>query len=154
MTRNTDIIFIGGRKNPMTILNTCERLNTLTNEVLPFPSLNEARSGPAAVIFDDKIIVTGGFQFGAVSYGGLSSVESFSFVRNVWTLLTTNMPRERNGHCACVFDGKIFIIGGSYCYSFASGSNSSIDVFDPTTGVWSHHHDLHIPRHGAAVAHI
>ena len=80
----------------------------------------------AAIIFEDKIIASGGW--GMPSGGmALSSVESYSFETNTWSYLPA-MTIERYYHCACVFDGRIFVLGGD--------KTTSIEYFDPSLGQW------------------
>ena len=105
-------------------------------------AMNETRSGLSAVLFNDSIIVVGGVDINGRS---MSSVECYSFSSKKWSRMPP-MLKERYVHCACVFDGKVFVVGGE--------STNSIEFYDPSVSSWTLHKNLDIPRKWSSVFHI
>jgi len=125
-----------------TYIKTCEVVNTVTKERYNIANLKEGRQQPAAVIFDDQLLVIGGK---AGMYDKLASVESYSFDTRQWTAFPP-MNVARYGHCACVHDGKVFVIGGN--------RTKSIESYNPLTKSWTLHQEIKVPRWGSSVAQV
>ena len=140
VSRN-NCLFVMGGESCGTILNSCEYIDTSVHEVYSMPPLNGKRAAFAAVIFQDEIIIMGGFD----GTNNLSSVEKYSFETNSWTFLP-HMLTQRKGHCACVSGGYIYVIGGV--------GTDSIEVFDPTTCMWSFYDNIDVPRKWCSVIQV
>jgi N-acetylneuraminic acid mutarotase len=93
---------------------------------LPGKGLN----APAAMVFDGKIYVIGGF--GTVTNKPTSDVLVFALKTKQWGR-AADLPAPRGGHAAVVMNNMIHVVGGG-------NSRSTIDdhsVFDPATNHWS-----------------
>ena len=142
LSRRNDIIVIGGFDDNENYMKSCELINTFTRIRCDIAPLNEGRSHLAAVQFDDRIIAIGG-KCGV--YDKLQSIECYSFDTNMWSYLS-EMRTARWGHCACVHDGKIFVVGGQ--------RTRLIESYDPVNQVWESHQRIDIPRWGSWVAQV
>lgn len=148
LPRGNEIFVIGGFTEgatetggyERTYLKTCEVLNTVNGERYNIASLKEGRQHLAAVIFEGEILAIGGK--GGV-YEKLSSVESYSFATRQWSLLP-GMSVARYGHCACVHNGNVFVVGGN--------RTKSIESYDPVKQHWTHHQNIEVSRWGSFVA--
>ena len=141
VTMNDEIYVIGGFDADENFLTSCEVINTSSHERYDISPLNEGRSHLAAVILDNYIIAIGG----KCDFGRMSTVECYSFETKLWTFLPS-MKTARWGHCACVYDRKIFVVGGQ--------RTKSIEYFDLDTNTWTYYHNIQVPRWGSAVAQI
>ena len=103
--------------------------------------MNYRRSYHSCVIHEHKIIALGGMGVG----GGIPSVESYCFHSKSWTLINP-LSADRWGHCACIFDDKIYVIGGF--------KSDSVEVYNPYTLQTKIKADLQLPRDCSAVVQI
>ena len=139
LARNNELLVIGGCNQKR--LKSCEVINVSTRQQYSMTAMNVSRSLLAAVILDDCIIAIGGHDGDHV----LASVECYSFRSKKWSFLTP-MKTARQGHSACVLDGKIYVVGGW-------GTNS-IEMYNPDTSTWALQEKLDIPRVSSAVVQI
>ena len=93
---------------------------------IPGPGLN----APAAVAWDGKIYLIGGFETDTnIPSAG---VYVYDTATRSWSRAAP-LPAPRGGHSAVVLDGRIHVLGGG-------NSTSTIadhDVFDPATNSWT-----------------
>ena len=64
----------------------------------------------------------------------LKTVEKYSFARNSQWSLIAPLSAPRAGMAACVWQGKIFTVGGEASDSVNCGT---AETFDPNIGKWS-----------------
>lgn len=119
-------------------LYSCEVLDVRTQEVAEIAPLRNARSSAACIwVADHGIVVTGGYD----TYGNaLSSVEIYVPGERAWFSLPS-MIRPRNGHSACVCNGKVYVLGGFH--------ELTVECFDFDTYQWEMHGKLPTDRWGA-----
>jgi hypothetical protein len=96
------LIIIGGDDGNVA-LNKVYMYNIHSLESKPLPSMREARSGCAAVIMGDVVVVMGGHS-GNLYSGGikLKTVEYYVIGDSAWQELPS-MHYEREGATACVY---------------------------------------------------
>ena len=114
------LYIIGGWvKSEKKCLSLCYTYNIKSNERNKIADLNLARFCSACVVFEGKIVVTGGFSFSDNCH--LKSVELCDNYENKWSHLP-DMNEKRWCHAAVSMGNKLFVIGG---YKI-----SSCEVFD------------------------
>lgn len=145
--QSNQLFLIGGavrNGNIVLPLYSCQMINIETKMMSTLASLNTARCAPAAVIYHDSIIVLGGCNDQAQI---VPSVESFSlaapWIWVTWTQQFPAMAHPRWLHCACVVDGRLFVIGGR---TVDNTVDSSVEVYDPATEMWTLNYDIDIPK--------
>ena len=112
------------------------------SEVVPMIT---ARNNHGAAVLGGKIFVAGGCKIG-------TSVESYDPATNQWTAVTP-MNTRRIGHGLVSAQGKLFAVGG--LMRDDQGEDyllTSVECFDPSTGVWSTIAALNTARSYLAVA--
>jgi hypothetical protein len=146
------IYVIGGRTNT-TILDVIEVYDQTTHSWETCPSrLPTPRCFMASAVYDDKIYIVGGMKHLGTSYTSTPLVERFDPTTNQWdTVASLNVAREGLG--ACIFEDKIFAIGGYQCESQGI-YRKTVECYDPDSDYWNDQIDsLNIPRinHGVVV---
>ena len=98
--------------------------------------MSTPRLRPAAVAFDGKLYVFGGFTEGQSAAGTseiLDSAECFDLATRKWAMLPP-MDTPTQGARAFAFESKIYILGGSASRRRVGGSASrQVLAFDPTS---------------------
>jgi len=98
-------------------LNLSDDCTSPTNTWMSAPSLNPTRTAHAAVAFEGKVYVIGGFE-GGLSYSDISSsVHSATIQSNglsQWTELTCTLPVSLAYHTAFISEAerRIYVVGG------------------------------------------
>ena len=92
-----NVILIGGVNEKGQTLNTVVMYDVKTGRIKMLPCLNHKRTGCAAVITGNMIVVTGGFVYETKIY--LNSVECLDLNTNVWRELSP-MTTKRSGLAA------------------------------------------------------
>ena len=106
----------------------------------PRAALPSARALHRSVVLDGKIYVTGGLT---TSGSYISTMEIYDPASNSWSTVTIPLTAgERREHTSVTLDGKIYLIGGLT----NSGRISTVDVYDPVTGLWSQAASLNTTR--------
>jgi len=139
VTRGDEIFFVGGCSSDCDLLSSFESINISSCVGTELPPLQQARSCPAAILYEDSLVVMGGEDD---RHQALSSTESYFFDVKQWTMMVHSMTAPRFGHCAAVHKGQILVIGGWN----DSAPPDSIEVYDPETKQWHLHSTLSIPR--------
>ena len=90
--------------------------------------MNSIRFRAASVELNGEMYVIGGVPFGTKRgpYLPQSSVEKYNPVTNSW-IQVASLKEARYSHCAGVFNGKIYVIGG-----FAD----AVEIYYPRTNAW------------------
>uniref|UniRef100_H2XRJ0 Uncharacterized protein n=1 Tax=Ciona intestinalis TaxID=7719 RepID=H2XRJ0_CIOIN len=76
----------------------------------------------------------------------LKSVERYNIRTNTWTNVSS-LNHVRFGSCACVVNGKIYVIGGTG----DNESKTTIEAYDGTINEWKIETNIEISRWGASV---
>jgi len=93
---------------------------------LPGQGLN----APAAVIFEDRIYVIGGFNTSTNIPAG--QVHVYNLKTKQWSAAAP-LPRPRGGHAAVMLSGKIHVLGGGNSMSTIADHS----VYDPASDAWT-----------------
>jgi len=127
---NGKVLITGGSGN-----GTAELYDPVTRTFTLAGNMTVARAGHSATLLKDgKVLLTGG----AASFGGTSSTSAEIYDPGAGSFTATNsMTGARSVHTATLLNnGQVLIAGGSgFFYAGGqSGSLSSAELFDPTTG--------------------
>ncbi|XP_078495000.1 kelch-like protein 4 [Ciona intestinalis] len=74
----------------------------------------------------------------------LKSVSRYNIRTNTWTNVDS-LNHVRDGSCACVVNGKIYVIGGD------GDASTSIEAYDATINEWKIETNMETPRSQASV---
>lgn len=136
---------IGGADVGTNALATVERFDSTSCAWRPAPSMNQPRTGCAAVTSNGVIYVLGGVSS---SSGCLASVECFRpQISSVWESLPP-MRCARSAASAVAVGGMVYVVGGRDGFQ----SLDSLERFDPVHCFWDVLPPLHSARFGAAAA--
>ena len=134
-------------------LHSVEEYDPVTDTWSTKSEMPTARQALTTSVVDGKIYAIGGGEApNNNSYGGAESyttVEEYNPATDIWTTKTP-MLTARWGHSMSVVDGKIYIIGGSDSFPFAS--IPTMDMYDPATDTWAWIGELPRPVIGSAAA--
>ncbi len=89
----------------------------------------EGLNAPAAVIFERRLWVIGGF--GTTSNVPVATVSVYDFESRAWSEAAP-LPAPRGGHAAIVFGGRIHVLGGGNSVSTLADHCA----FEPATRAW------------------
>ncbi|XP_076823251.1 kelch-like protein 25 [Clavelina lepadiformis] len=127
---------IGGKPWPISATNAVEYFDGETWKFVA--SMKEERCKFAAVSLASYIYVIGGVTFAKLyfpykkplwRFRSLSSVEVYDSFSDTWRYVSS-MNKARSGHSACVWKGKIYVVGGG------KDDNESVEIYDPVTNKW------------------
>ena len=105
-----DIVAVGGIMNEKPVAFV-ERFNWTDNKWTPLQPLKVKRSGAAAVVFENKILVCGG----KTSAGnGTDSIEVLDMNQKPeqWLDFPAKLPLKCRGHQCVVYGNRLLVIGG------------------------------------------
>jgi hypothetical protein len=125
------VFLVGGYLPDNSLSKIAQIYNPATNTMTTVASMSTARLGHTATLLSDgRILVAGGSDGGA-----LDTAEIYNPVSNIWSS-TGSMSAARMYHTATLLpDGRVIVIGGlSTTCGCAIGN---VDIFNPTTGVWT-----------------
>lgn len=108
-------------------------------------NLDSARYEYAIVAVLGKLYVFGGSYRVINESKDLKSITMYDPFTNEWNI-AGEMPSIRIAPAACVINDSVYIFGGLTRTGSNFNITSSIDVFDPKTGLWSQKGDMLQPR--------
>ncbi|WP_353619961.1 kelch repeat-containing protein [Comamonas sp. JC664] len=132
----------GQTAGPLNIpLNTAEIYSRATGTWTAAPAGVRTRTeGKAVMLTSNKVLITGGI--GSGSTGAIGAADVFDAFYNRWT--ATAMVHARTRHTLTALpSGKALVTGGSN----ASGTLSSVELFDSATNAFSVTAPMSRPRH-------
>jgi hypothetical protein len=137
---NGSILVAGGVNCPSagscTYLNTAELYNPSSGTFTYTGSLATARSAPAILLGNGKVLVAGGYSCDTSgNCASLSSTEIFDPSAGSFSSVG-NMTTDRYGHTLTLLaNGKVLIAGGESCSSSTSCTAlKSAELYDPVAG--------------------
>ncbi|XP_078493078.1 kelch-like protein 26 [Ciona intestinalis] len=119
-------LYTFGGIDDLIYLNSMESYDPREGKWKSLKPMNEGRSG-----------LSGGDE--------LISAERFNIRTNTWTNVGS-LNHKRYGSCACVVNGKIYVIGGGY-----GDASTSIEAYDATINEWKIKTNMETPRRFASV---
>ena len=110
-----DIIILGGRYGLtlQEVTNTVEKFNIEEGKSTELPRMNQPRVGSASCIYNNTIMVTGGFN----GQDALDSIEVLNMNHHPlrWMMFQGKLPFKLYDHVAIVYQSKLYVIGGRNC---------------------------------------
>ena len=108
-------VVVAGGRNKDVKLSSVEMFSLLTGTWTQLQPMKECRIGASSVVYNNQVIVTGGFDKNARA---MKSMERLS--ANVvharqsmsWEKLAVELPERLYGHCSVVYNGRLIVIGG------------------------------------------
>jgi len=157
VSRGNEVFVVAGADSTTERCKDVDVFNLDSHDRYDLPPLREGRSRTAAVIFQNKLLVIGGLGL----KGGdpprplpLSSVECYDFETKKWSFFPP-MTRARDGHCAIVYDGKVFVFGGRLQdFNDVEANTTTIEYYDPADKKWHFKQDLTVARWCSGVIEI
>ncbi|XP_028414574.1 kelch-like protein 5 isoform X2 [Dendronephthya gigantea] len=120
---NQDVIIISGeqRQERNEVLNTIEKYNIVEEKSIPLPGLNHPRTASASCVYNNDVLVVGGFD----GKEGTDTIEVLKMNQHPlrWTMFDGKLPVKLSGHDVIVYHGKLYIIGG-YEWNDRKASNA------------------------------
>lgn|GEM_PF-1552268 len=125
---------IGGINSSDKESNVIEEYDPTTDTWTQKTPMPTKRSGLTSCALNGKIYAIGGFSYdhSTMTETCYATVEEYDPISNSWTIKPP-MGNARKEAACCVFDGKIYVMGGT---NFPTLFNT-IDVFDPIEGIWT-----------------
>ncbi|MEO9894230.1 kelch repeat-containing protein [Aurantibacter sp.] len=138
---------IGDHKNWM------DSYNPKSGEWKMLSDAPRARDHFQAVQVDDKIYLAAGRNTGKFPEDGfagtIGEVDVYDIKSDTWTTLTNNIPTERAGTAAIVYNDKVLIAGGES--SAQEKAHSEVEALDLKTSKWENSAFLNEGRHGTGL---
>ena len=126
-----DTIFVIGGSKKYTSSKSCLQFNTKENSWKEVARMEEARSDSACAVFEERIVVSGGYDN---DFNDLYTVESYHVAADSWSPMPSMIQRRRC-HSLVVVKNKLFVIGGlrtiGSCDVFESISNKFVPLKCP-----------------------
>ena len=154
LLNNGKILVTGGEDASLNATATAELYDPSTGTWTPTASMSTARVEHTATLLPNgKVLVAGGTEIECCSNlgfnAGLSSAELYDPDTATWTL-TGSMNGVRFGHLAVLLSngplaGKVLVTGG---FDENSTTQSSAELYDPSTGLWADTGSMTIARFG------
>ena len=114
------LFFAGGHCGIFNVTDTIKRMNITQNseQWTIFPAkLPTKNQNFKAVVYKDRLIITGGYNCDGVSRTFLASIYDVSLVPPYAGKLLTTMPQPRVCHGTELINNNIFVVGGKTGYS-------------------------------------
>ena len=126
-------LFALGGHNGIQSLSSMEKLSDFDGKWEVVESMNESRAWFAAVNCEGEIYAIGGCRENSGEIDiALKSVEKYNTVTKKWSFVAS-IKTGRIFHAACVWRGKIFMVGGLNAYGY---SVETIECYDPMVNKW------------------
>ena len=121
--RFIDKVYIfGGCGKSWNPLYSCDIFDTNNNKWYEVAKTNEARINAASTVYEEKIIVSGGWNNNIDL--NLKTVVAYDPLSNTWSSMR-NMIKDRCGHSSIAVKNKLFVLG-----SYDGKGSESCEVFD------------------------
>ena len=118
-----DIIILGGRYGQALheVTNTVEKFNIVEEKSTELPRMNQPRVGSASCVYNNNIMVTGGYN----GQDALDSIEVLNMNQHPlrWMMFQGKLPCKLSAHVAIVYQDKLYVIGG---YNWSENKTSDL----------------------------
>ena len=112
-----------------------------------------ARDHFQAVLADGKIFVGAGRNSGIVPddifAGTIAEVDIYDIATDTWETLPNDIPTQRAGNAATLFNGLVLVVGGES--NTQQQAHSEVEALDLTTNQWTSLASLLEGRHGTGL---
>jgi N-acetylneuraminic acid mutarotase len=123
------------QKIPAVATDTVEIYDIEHNKWEMGEPLREARQGVQVAAVDGKLYAIGGAYDHRKKFGLSPALERYDFESESWESLQ-DMPAAVLGPGIAVFEGKIFVIGGSLIQKESQEASDKVYVFDVKKNSW------------------
>jgi N-acetylneuraminic acid mutarotase len=131
---NGKIYMFGGLKESLTASsNMVEMYDPATDSYDLMATMPSSRHNPAIAVMNNKVYVIGGASRTNTTDVTKNTLEVYDPGSDAWAV-KVGMPTSRQGACAEVIDGKIYVIGG-----MADGNIvlNTVEMYDPAINTWT-----------------
>ena len=143
VVESSSILVCGGFGKDKGVLDSAEMYNIGTDSWSMLPSMRFQRSRASGVLYDDRVVVVGGWCNGRA----LRSVECFDVQRGVWD----EMPQLAFGRHGMGVQhvpwkektGTLYAVGG---WNSDGRIMTTVEVFEKRVGHWARKPDLALPH--------
>ncbi|OED39638.1 hypothetical protein AB833_14675 [Chromatiales bacterium (ex Bugula neritina AB1)] len=109
-----------------------------------------ARDHYSAGVIGNKFIAAGGRQTNRSIANTVAATDIYNFDTETWSSAADEIPTQRAGTMAVVYDDQLYVMGGESGAGF--NAHKEVEVFNPATGGWSILANMLVGRHaGGAV---
>ena len=100
----------GGRREENDVFNTVEQFNIVEGKSIQLPRLNYPRAILASCVYNNNIMVTGGFS----GQDRLDSIEVLNMNQHPlqWMMFDGKLPAKLSAHTAVAYQDKLYVCGG------------------------------------------
>ena len=146
---NNQVFVIGGCVSSIEklSLNAVQAPQSIRWEIFP-AKLPGQLYGHGSVVYNGRLMVTGGFDIDTVEYS--NSITEISLVPPYTSKLLATMPQRRSYHGVAIFGDKILIVGGRESYRSSSALRSVI-IYDITRNTFQELAPLPYPVYEMAI---
>ncbi|HLW89202.1 MAG TPA: IPT/TIG domain-containing protein [Terriglobales bacterium] len=156
LLNNGTVLITGGVNCPSsgtcTFLNSAELYTPNTATFATTGSMSAARSAPAVLLGNGKVLVAGGYSCDSIgNCASLKSAEIYDPVSGTFTS-AGNMTVDRYEHTMTLMNsGQVLIAGGETCSSASSCTAlSAAEIYDPVAGTFTATGNLNAARFNAS----
>jgi uncharacterized delta-60 repeat protein len=136
-------VLVAGGSNGTTTLGNAELYDPPSKTFLATGALSSRSRHTATLLSDGRVLVAGGSS-GSI----LATAELYDRATGTWTA-TGNLKTGRYDHTATLLsNGKVLVTGGIRRGTFTNSDVSSVELFDPSSGIWTLTGSLATARHG------
>jgi len=112
-----------------------------------------ARDHFQAVLVNEKLVAAAGRNTGIIpdeSFGGtIGEVDIYDIASNTWQTLPNDIPTQRAGNAATLFDGMVLVAGGESMSQ--EKAHAQVEALDMATNEWKALPSLIEGRHGTGL---
>ena len=156
LLNNGSVLLAGGVNCPSsgscTYLNSAELYNPNSGTITTTGAMATARSAPAVLLGNGKVLIAGGYTCDSSgNCGSLSSAEIYDPMAGAFSS-AGNMTTNRSGHTLTLLNnGQVLIAAGETC-SLANSCTalSSAELYNPTAGTFTATGSLNAARFNAS----
>ncbi len=106
------IIILSGRSGPAhnEVTNTVEKINIVEGKSTELPRMNHPRAGSEICVYNDNIMVVGGFN----GLDALDTIEVLNMTRHPlrWMMFQGQLPFKLSDQVAIVYQDKLYVLVG------------------------------------------
>lgn len=138
----------GGHGSGSTSYDWFDEYDPVTGQWKVMPNAPRKRDHYHAVLFNNKIYLTGGRDTShpSIINETISEVDVYDFNSGNWSTLSASIPTPRGGTSSILYRGEILVIGGESNSQMLA--HNSTEAFNPGSQTWSTLSSLNVGRHG------
>ncbi len=140
----------GGHGSPATGYTWFDEYDPVTGQWKVLPDAPRKRDHAHAVIYNNKLYLTGGRDTSNPNYtsANIGEVDIYNFATGTWSTLSSshNLPTLRGGTTSVLYNGEILVMGGES--SKQTLAHNQTEAFDPVAQTWRTLAPLNVGRHG------